>query len=368
MAQGDAPVAREVLHTIRAKPLLAKMNVDIVIPAFNEGSCIAGVLGDVVMARQDDWLQIQNIYVISDASTDQTDDIVQGIARRDRRVRSIRKQERKGKQDSINLAFSVISADVVVFIDADVRLANKHSIAKLLHHFRDDETSLVQGGLVRARPGFTLHPAKLAAHFDWILVDKIRRRKAISWWSIDGRVMALSRDFYRHLMLPCSLADDQFIFYSCIQQGRKYVWAEDAIFYYGPPESIAAFSHQWSRYFFYTKKSRQHFGEALICRDMSAPTLWRTIMSCLPRHPLYGLMWLIGFAISRVEFMLEVDFDRYERGFFRTKSSLLRTSSNMSLKRERRLPDIDSFGKSRVNTSTGMICSRDSQEQGTGKG
>jgi len=356
MALVDTSAAGEVLHTTRAKPLQAKINVDVVIPALNEESFIEVLLHEVTTVEQYDWFQIQNIYVISDASTDKTDDIVQGIARRDSRVRLIRKQERKGKQDSINLAFSVISADVVIFIDADVRLANEHSIAKLLHHFRDGETSLVQGGLVRVHPGFTLHPAKLAAHFDWVLVDKIRRRKPMSWWSIDARVMALSRGFYRHLVLPCSLADDQFIFYSCIQQGRKFVWAGDAIFYYGPPESIADFSHQWSRYFFYTNKSRQYFGEELICRDMSAPTLWQTIMSCLLHHPLCGLTWLIGFAISRVEFMLKVNFNRYERGYFWTKSSPIRKS-----------PAMYGLGKPSVNTSTALICSRDSQEQGTVK-
>ena len=304
----------------------AVVTVDVVIPAFNEASCIEGVLRDVMMARQHDWFQIQNIYVILDASTDQTDNIVQRVARRDPRIKLIRKQGRKGKQDSINLAFSVTSADVVLFIDADVRLASEHSLAKLLHHFRDDKTTLVQGGLIRVHPGFTLHAAKLAAHFDWIVVDKIRRQKAISWWSIDGRVMALSRDFYRHLTLPCSLADDQFIFYSCIQQDRQFIWADDAIFYYGTPESIADFSHQWSRYFFYTKKSRQYFGEELIGRDMSVPGLWRTIMACFLRHPLCGLMWVLCYAISKVEFMLRVDFHKYERGFFWTKSNPLKSN------------------------------------------
>jgi len=332
MAHGDKSRGTEVAlsDTTRVKPLQAEITIDVVIPAFNEGSCIEGLLQDVMMARQHDWFQIQNIYAISDASSDQTDDVVQQVARRDHRIKLIRKQERKGKQDSINLAFSVTSADIVAFIDADVRLADEHSIARLLHHFRDGKTALVQGGLVRVPPGFTLHPAKLAAHFDWILVDKSRRRKAISWWSIDGRVMALSRDFCRHLVLPCSLADDQFIFYSCIQQGRKFVWADDAIFYYGPTESIADFSHQWSRYFFYTKKSRQYFGEELIDRDMSVPGLRRTIMSCFLHHPLCGLMWLLCYAISRVEFMLGVDFHNYERGFFWTKSSLLKTINSDS--------------------------------------
>ncbi len=309
---------------IREKPLRTETTIDVVIPAFNEGSCIQRLLHDVMMAKQHDWFQIQNIYVISDASTDQTDDIVQQIAAGDRRVKLISKAERKGKSDSINLAFSITNAELIVFIDADVRLANEQSIAKLVQHLRDGKAAMAQGGLVRPCPGFILDPAKQAAYFDWILVDKIRSTKAISWWSIDGRVMALSRDFYQQLVLPLSIADDQFIFYSCIQQGREFVWADDAIFYYGPPESIADFSHQWSRYFFYTNKSRQYFGNELIGRDMSVPGLGRTIMSSLLRHPFCGLMWVLCYAISKIEFVLRLDFERYERGFFWTKSRLLR--------------------------------------------
>ena len=230
MLHRDVSVAAEVLlkDTTRETPLQAKIIIDVVIPALNEESCIGGILDDVTLAKQYDWFQIQKIYVISDASADQTDDVVQRVLRKDPRIELIRKPERRGKYDSINMAFSITSADVVLFIDADVRLANEHSIAKLLHYFRDGENALVQGGLVRVHPGFTPHAAKLAAHFDWILIDKIRRRKAMSWWSIDGRVMALSRDFFRHLTLPRSLADDQFIFYSCIQHGFKFVWADDA--------------------------------------------------------------------------------------------------------------------------------------------
>lgn len=326
MAHGSTAQVLELLpsDTTREKPPRAEITIDVVIPAFNEESCIERLLHDVMRAKQLDWFQIQNIYVISDASADQTDDIVQQIAARDRRVKLITKAERKGKSDSINLAFSITDADLIVFIDADVRLANERSIAKLVHHLRDGEAAMAQAGLVRPCPGFVLNPAKQAAYFDWILVDEIRRTKAISWWSIDGRVMALSRDFYQQLVLPLSLADDQFVFYSCIQQGRKFVWADDAIFYYGPPESIADFSHQWSRYFFYTNKSRQYFGKELIDRDMSVPGLWRTIMSSLLRHPFCGLMWVLCYAIGKIEFVIRLDFQRYERGLFWTKSRILK--------------------------------------------
>jgi glycosyltransferase involved in cell wall biosynthesis len=313
-----------VSDTTAEKRFEAVATVDVVIPAFNEANCIEGVLHDVIMARQDNRFKIENIYVLSDASTDQTDDIVKRVVKRDQRIKLISKPERKGKQDSINLAFSISSADIVIFIDADVRLANEHSITKLVRHFLDGKAALVQGGLVRSCSGFALNPAKQAAYFDWILVDKIRRRKAISWWSIDGRVMALSRDLYQRLALPLSLADDQFIFYSCIQQGGKFVWADDATFCYGPPESIADFSHQWSRYFFYTNKSRQHFGEELIKRDMSVPGLWRTIMSSVLRHPFCGLMWALCYTISKIEFLLRLNLEAYQHGLFWTKSTPLK--------------------------------------------
>lgn len=299
----------------------AYLRVDIVIPAYNEGNCVGGVLRDVMAAKQSDWFRIQNIYVISDASTDRTDDIVQQAGRQDGWVKLITKAERKGKQDSVNKAISLTDADVLVFLDADIRLANEDALVKLLRYFHEGQAALVQGGLVRVRPVFTLNPVKHAAYFDWILVDKVRRAKPMSWWSIDGRVMALSRDFYQHLVLPLSLADDQFIFYSCIKEGRKFVWAKDAIFYYGPPRSIPDFSKQWSRYHFYTNKSRQEFGRQLINTDMRIRGLGRTIVSGILRHPYCGLAWALCYLVSMIEFKLKRHFEEYERGLFWTKSA-----------------------------------------------
>ena len=99
LAHGDTSVATEGVpwDIAREKPPWAEMTIDVVIPAFNEESCIEGLLHDVMMAKQPEWFQIPNIYVISDASRDQTDNVVQQIAASDQRVKLIRKQQRGGQ-------------------------------------------------------------------------------------------------------------------------------------------------------------------------------------------------------------------------------------------------------------------------------
>jgi len=311
---------------------MAKLRIDIVIPAYNEEDFVGDVLRDVMAAKQADWFRIENIYVISDASTDGTDDIVQQASREDKRVKLIRKAERKGKTDSVNMAISFTQADVLVFIDADHRLGDEDTLVNLLRYFHEGQAALVQGGLVRVRPGRTLNPAKQAAYFDWILVDKVRTQKPISWWSISGSVMALSRDFYQHLVLPLSQAEDQFVFYTCIKEGRKFVWAKDAVFYYGPPRSIADFCRQWSRYRFYTNKSRQEFGRALIDIEMRVPGLGRNIMSSILRHPLCGLAWALCYLVSKIDIKHRRHFEEYEHGLYWTKSAPLRIPPPLMLR------------------------------------
>ena len=56
---------------------------------------------------------------------------------------------------------------------------------------------------------------------------------------------------------------------------------------------------------------------------MSVSGLWRTIMSSIIRHPFCGLIWVMCYGISKVEFMLSVNFGEYERGFFGTISKPL---------------------------------------------
>jgi len=92
--------------------------VSIVIPAYNEAAVIAETLEAIL--RLDYPADRRQIVVVSDASTDGSDDIVARFANRG--VELLRQSHRAGKTAAENAARSRLRGDVVVNTDASVRI------------------------------------------------------------------------------------------------------------------------------------------------------------------------------------------------------------------------------------------------------
>jgi cellulose synthase/poly-beta-1,6-N-acetylglucosamine synthase-like glycosyltransferase len=92
--------------------------VTIVIPAYNEQHQIGGAI-EAVLA-QDYPADRRQVLILSDASTDRTDDIVRGYA--DRGVELMRMPVRGGKTAAENASLVQIRGEIVVNTDASVRL------------------------------------------------------------------------------------------------------------------------------------------------------------------------------------------------------------------------------------------------------
>lgn len=296
------------------------LKVDLVIPAFNEQLCIADILQDVVSAKQKNWFRIQNIFVISDASIDQTDAIVTEFSRSDKRVKLIRKPRRKGKNDSINKAIHLTKADALVMLDADVRLANTNTLKRMVFPIWKTQASLAGARVIPLNPGGVLNPAVLARHFDSMIENEKRRRKAISYWSFYGRALAMSRKLFKNLRLPDSQADDLFIYYSCKKYGQKFAPLEDAVVFFKAPCSVRDFINQYSRFLYYTEKARRRFGRKLVSDDMRVGEMVKFFLAAFIRHPYMGLMWYLCNLTSRMAYLVRHKTSGLERGLYKTNS------------------------------------------------
>ncbi len=114
--------------------------ITITVPAYNEERAIAATL-DCLLAT-DYPADRRRILVVSDASTDRTDEIVRAYA--DRGVDLVRLAARRGKTAAENAAARVVTTDIVVSTDASVRVF-VGALKPLVRAFDDPTVGVASG-------------------------------------------------------------------------------------------------------------------------------------------------------------------------------------------------------------------------------
>ena len=114
--------------------------ISVTIPAYNEERAIAATL-DAILAG-DYPADRRQILVVSDASSDRTDEIVRGYA--DRGVELLRIPARGGKTAAENAARDRLRGDIIVNTDASVRIA-PGALKPLIACFADPEVGVASG-------------------------------------------------------------------------------------------------------------------------------------------------------------------------------------------------------------------------------
>jgi peptidoglycan/xylan/chitin deacetylase (PgdA/CDA1 family)/glycosyltransferase involved in cell wall biosynthesis len=115
--------------------------VSLVISAYNEADVIRGKLENAV--RLDYPRDLLEIVVISDASTDSTDDIVREFTA-SHGVVLARQTERGGKTVGLNRTVPTLRGEIVVFSDANA-LYERNALKMLVRNFADPEVGCVTG-------------------------------------------------------------------------------------------------------------------------------------------------------------------------------------------------------------------------------
>lgn len=122
--------------------------VSVSLPAYNEEAVIGETLENLLeLDYPEDKLQI---VVVSDASTDRTDEIVRSYA--DRGVKLVRAERRGGKTAAENAAVAHLDGSIVVNTDATTR-PRRDSLRPLVRAFQDPEVGVASGRDISVGPG-----------------------------------------------------------------------------------------------------------------------------------------------------------------------------------------------------------------------
>ena len=132
--------------------------ISITIPAYNEERSIADTLERILAVEYPP--ERRQILIVSDASTDRTDEIVRSYA--DRGVELLRMPQRTGKTAAENAAAPLLRGDIVVNMDATIGL-RPDSIVRLVRAFQDPTIGVASGRDVSVTVGADA-PAGPVAH------------------------------------------------------------------------------------------------------------------------------------------------------------------------------------------------------------
>jgi cellulose synthase/poly-beta-1,6-N-acetylglucosamine synthase-like glycosyltransferase len=173
--------------------------VTILIPAYNEVDCIGATIQNKLgQGYPCDRLEI---IVISDGSTDGTDEVVKSFA--DQGVTLLRREGREGKAAALNEAVRLAHGEIVVFSDANT-LFGPDALHRMAENFADPEVGYVTGSLGFTTDDTNLSGAGVSAYMRYENFVRRIETMAGSIIGVNGGVDAIRRELYtdipRHLI------------------------------------------------------------------------------------------------------------------------------------------------------------------------
>jgi cellulose synthase/poly-beta-1,6-N-acetylglucosamine synthase-like glycosyltransferase len=221
------PILMAILLKIKRSKLVNKAEifppVSIVIAAYNEEKNIGAKISDVL--NLDYPSENLEIIVVSDVSTDQTDEIVKSFAGRG--VKLVRLEKRSGKIDAYRNVLPDLKGEIIVFSDA-TSLLDRYSIGKLISNFNDPTVGCVGGLLMYINPKNALVGKGERKY--WSYEKRIREYESRldSLPSVSGTLYAVRKELFPRDMKEY-LADDLIIPLIVKKKGYRTVFEKCAI-------------------------------------------------------------------------------------------------------------------------------------------
>lgn len=209
--------------------------VTVVIAAYNEAHNIERTVLNKL--RQDYPANVLDVVVVSDGSSDGTDDLVRRL--NDPRITLLRQEPRQGKTLALNRGVGAATGDIIVFSDANSFYA-PDAISRLVEAFADRSVGYLTGHLVYEDPGETAVGEGSGIYMryeNWIRTLESRVGSVVG---VNGGIDAVRRHLYRRMradQLP-----DFVLPLQVVEQGYRVVFCEAA------RSSEQALGRQWDEF------------------------------------------------------------------------------------------------------------------------
>lgn len=197
-------------------------SVSILIAAYNEEDHIGATIENKLkLGYRKDKMEI---IVVSDGSTDRTDEIVRRYASEG--VKLLRQEPRAGKTSALNMAVPYSNGELLVFSDAN-SMYEPDALGKLVQNFNDQTVGYVTGKMIYTDPDDSTVGDGCGAYMKYENALRSIETKLGSVVGVDGGIDAVRKALYKP-MNPDQLPD--FVLpLRVVEQGYRVVYEPGAI-------------------------------------------------------------------------------------------------------------------------------------------
>lgn len=230
------PLAVLLFGLVRPRPIkraAQQPTITILIPAYNEVDCIGATVQNKL--DQDYPADKLQIIVVSDGSTDGTDEVVAGFACRG--VTLLRREGREGKAAALNEAIRLATGDIVVFSDAN-SLFSPGALQRIADDFADPEVGYITGSLGFTGNGSDLSGAGVSAYMRYENLVRKLETNAGSIIGVNGGVDAIRRKYY--IDIPAHLITDFVLPLTVMAGGHRVVFDSEVTSFEAPNSEIGS--------------------------------------------------------------------------------------------------------------------------------
>ena len=191
------PILIGLLGWLMPKPVRQaniEPTVTLLISAFNEEHILGEKLKNAL--ELDYPKNKMEILVISDASTDRTDQIVRSFS--DQGVALLRMEERGGKTLGLNAAMKVAKSDIVIFSDANI-MYRIDTIRRLVQNFADVSVGCATGDSQYVDDPHSAAHAQENSYWGYERFIRSMESMVASTVGGDGAIFAIRRELYQPL-------------------------------------------------------------------------------------------------------------------------------------------------------------------------
>lgn len=217
-----------------------KLTVTVGIPAYNEEANILAILR-AVLSQQGRSYILKKIIVLSDASSDRTQEKVIKFAKTHKKVSLLAGKKRRGKVARLNQLYRRNTSDILIVFDADVMLGSYCTIEEMVRILmHEKKTVLIAAHQIPIRPKTFIGRIIYTGYEFW---DRTRlsmpRQDHIQ--NLYGAATALRGTFVKQFQFPSDITDDRGYLYLVAKEHGNFHYTKKAWIYYHPVSTLDDF-------------------------------------------------------------------------------------------------------------------------------